>query len=162
MEKILDNVKKEIKQIAEQGINANNIDVLYKLIDIEKDIHEIKEKEGGSMMRRDYMDRDYGMPRTRGRDGRYMDRDSYNRDNYGHIGYDDRIYQYIDRIMEGANEYQYGKDRYRDGGTQDRMEDGLEKLMYAVCIFIESMMDFAETPEEKEIIRHHIQKIKTM
>ena len=120
MEKILDNVKKEIKQIAKQGINYNNIDVLYKLIDIEKDIHEIKEKEGGSIMRRDYMDRDYGMPRTRGRDGRYMDRDSYNRDNYGHIGYDDRIYQYIDRIMEGANEYQYGKDRYRDGGTHVR------------------------------------------
>ena len=48
------------------------------------------------------------------------------------------------------------------GGTQERMNEGLEKLMYATCVFIESMMDFAETPEEKEIIRRHIHKIKNM
>ncbi len=169
MDRILENVKKEIRQIGEQGINANNIDVLHKLVDIEKDIHEIKEKsqEGGqnSMMRGSYMDRDnYG---TRGRDGRYMDGRSYSdggwvaRGNY-RGGHDDRIYQHLDRIMEGADDYQYGRDRYRDSGSQDRMEEGLEKLMYALCVFIESMCDFAETPEEKEIIRRHVQKIKNL
>ena len=45
MEKILENVRKEIKEIEEQGINANNLEILYKLTDIEKDIYEIKEKE---------------------------------------------------------------------------------------------------------------------
>ena len=30
MERILENVQKEMKQIGEQGINDNNIDVLYK------------------------------------------------------------------------------------------------------------------------------------
>lgn len=177
MEKVLENVKKEIKQIGEQGINANNIDVLYKLIDIEKDIYKIKEKEGGkdSMMRGQYMDGGYG---ARGRGGRYSD-GGYNdysargggssnyRGEYGargnyRGGEDERIYQHLDRIMEGADEYQYGRSRYMDGGNQDRMEEGLEKLMYALCVFIESMCDFAETPEEKEIIRRHIQKMKGM
>lgn len=75
---------------------------------------------------------------------------------------DERMSQHLDRIMEGADAYQYGRDRYRDSGSQERMKEGLEKLMYAVCVFVESMADFAETPEEKEIIRKHIQKIKSM
>lgn len=170
MEKILDSIQKEMKQIEDQGINAGNIDILYKLVDIEKDIYEIKEKkeEGGKshMMRGGYMDRDSYGARMRDRGGRYMDRrDNYD-DGYGrggnYRGYDDRIYQHLDRIMEGADDYQYGRDRYRDSGSQDRMEEGLEKLMYALCVFIESMCDFAETPEEKEIIRRHVQKIKNL
>ena len=40
------------------------------------------------------------------------------------------------------------------------MKEGLEKLMYGICMFVETVMDFAETPEEKEIIRKHIQKMK--
>lgn len=154
MEKILDNVQSEIRQIGEQGINANNIDVLFKLVDIEKDIYEIKEKQkGGGSMMRGYFERDNYDSRSRDRGGRYMERPRMR---------DDRIYQHLDRIMEGADDYQYGRDRYRDNGSQDRMEEGLEKLMYAVCVFVESMCDFAETPEEKEIIRRHIQKIKNV
>lgn len=49
-----------------------------------------------------------------------------------------------------------------NGGDSERMYDGLEKLMYAICMFIESTMDFAESPEEKEIIRKHIQKLKNI
>ena len=175
MEKLLKNVQKEIEQISEQGISSGNLETLSKLIDIEKDIYEVKEKEqeeregGKSMMYGNYMDYNYG---ARGRDGRYMDgyypiRDRYD-DRYGRRGnyrgpeHDNRIYQHLDRMMEGADEYQYGRNRYMDGGTQERMNEGLEKLMYATCVFIESMMDFAETPEEKEIIRRHINKIKNM
>ena len=171
MEKLLKNVQKEIEQISEQGISSGNLDALSKLIDIEKDIYEVKEKEKEeregeqSMIYGNY----YG---ARGRDGRYMDgynpiRDRYD-ERYGRREYyrgpehDNRIYQHLDRMMEGADEYQYGRSRYMDGGTQERMNEGLEKLMYATCVFIESMMDFAETPEEKEIIRRHIHKIKNM
>jgi hypothetical protein len=45
------------------------------------------------------------------------------------------------------------------GGDESRVVEGLEKLMYAVCMLVESTMDFAETPTEKEIVRKHIQKI---
>ena len=76
MEKLLKNVQKEIEQISEQGISSGNLETLSKLIDIEKDIYEVKEKEqeekegGKSMMYGNYMDYNYG---ARGRDGRYMD-----------------------------------------------------------------------------------------
>jgi hypothetical protein len=42
------------------------------------------------------------------------------------------------------------------------MAEGLEKTMYAVCTLVESLMDSAETAEEKEIIRKHIEKIKNI
>lgn len=90
-----------------------------------------------------------GVPGSgRGRGGRYRG--------------DDRWNEHLDRIMDGADMYQYGRSRYRDGGDSERMYDGLEKLMYAICMFIESTMDFAESPEEKEIIRKHIQKLKNI
>ena len=41
-------------------------------------------------------------------------------------------------------------------GDESRVIEGLEKLMYAMCMFVESAMDFAETPQEKEVIRKHI------
>jgi hypothetical protein len=42
------------------------------------------------------------------------------------------------------------------------MHEGLDRLMYGICMLVESTMDFAETPQEKEIIRKHIQKIKNV
>lgn len=173
MDRVLENVKREIKEIGEQGINANNLDLLDKLVDIEKDIYEIKEKEGGlsSMEYGRYMDYGYNMPRNRmyedeyGARGNYRENGSYNDGNYYVRGYyrhgsDERMNQHLDRIMEGADAYQYGRERYRGGGNQERMKEGLEKLMYALCVFVESVTDFAETSEEKEIIRKHIQKMK--
>lgn len=173
MDRVLENVKREIKEIGEQGINANNLDLLDKLVDIEKDIYEIKEKEGGlsSMEYGRYMDYGRNMPRNGmyedeyGARGNYRENGSYNDGNYYVRGYyrqgsDERMNQHLDRIMEGADAYQYGRERYRGGGNQERMKEGLEKLMYALCVFVESVTDFAETSEEKEIIRKHVQKMK--
>lgn len=183
MDKILHHINKEIKEIAEQGLNSNNLEVLDKLVDIKKDIYEIEDLErgGGEMSYGNYMgyndNREYDYMirggRGRGLEGAYGARNGGNSrgygENYGYArggnyGYrnDERIRQHLDRIMEGADYYQYGRDRYMDGGDGQRMEEGLEKLMYAVCVFVESMYEFAETPEEKEIIRKHVQKIKGM
>ena len=168
MQKLLENAKKELKQIEEVGLNSGNLDNAYKLADIAKNICKLESIEGGDKrMRGGYMD-DYRDGRGGYRDGGYSNYD----DNYGRRGVpgsgrgryrgDDRWNEHLDRIMDGADMYQYGRNRYRDGGDNERMYDGLEKLMYAICMFIESTMDFAETPEEKEIIRKDIQKIKSI
>ena len=78
------------------------------------------------------------------------------------INMDPRMWDRLERIMDGADMYNYGRERYRGGDSEERMYDGLEKLMYALCTFVESTMDFAETPQEKEIIRKHIQKMAKM
>lgn len=173
MEKLFDNVKKELKQIEETGLNSGNIDNAYKLSSIAKNLYKIQkeDKEGMRRYTEDHYEnrgnyRDGGYRDGGYRDGMYPYEPMYGRrgmpDGRGRYRGDDRWNEHLNRIMEGADMYQYGRTRYRDGGDSERMYDGLEKLMYAICMFIESTMDFAESPEEKEIIRKHIQKIKNI
>ena len=102
----------------------------------------------------------------RGRvDYRYMTDRPYDDYSYGRRGGyrgNDRFREHLNRVIDGADMYEYGRERYMEGGSEERIYDGLEKLMYAVCTFVESTMDFAESAEEKEIIRKHIQKLKNI
>ena len=179
MHKLLENATKELKQIEDVGLNASNLDNAFKLASIAKDVHKIKkyerEEEESNMRYPNYergrYDGDYRPHRYREDewDGYFGDRpmhDDYARrtSSSGRMRYrsDDRINDHLDRIMDSADMYIYGRERYRDSGNSERVVEGLEKLMHSVCIFVESMMDFAETPEEKEVIRKHIQKMKSM
>lgn len=165
MRKLYTDICKEIDCIETQGINTSNIDNLFKLVDIAKDLIELDEKtdEEGNVMRYNrgrynddysYRDNYRGNYRNNGRDGygRMYD------ERYGHI--DERFYDRLDRITEALEDYMYGKDRYRDSGGTDRMKEGLDKVMYGVCTLVETIMDFSETPEEKEIVRKHIDKMR--
>lgn len=175
MDKILNDAKKELSQIEQVGLNAGNVDVATKMLSIIKNVGKIRKMEGEEM--REY--RDGGNYTYRGGDYEFTTRGrgNYRGDDYeGEYGrrgvpgsgrgryshYDDRMMERLDRIADGMEMYQYGRDRYRGGDSEERMTDGLEKMMYAVCTFVESAMDFAETPQEKEIIRKHIQKLAKM
>ena len=165
MRKLYTDICKEIDCIETQGISTSNIDNLFKMVDIAKDLIELDEKtdEEGNVMRYNrgrynddysYRDNYRGGSRNNGRDGygRMYD------ERYGHI--DERFYDRLDRITEALEDYMYGKDRYRDSGGTDRMKEGLDKVMYGVCTLVETIMDFSETPEEKEIVRKHIDKMR--
>ena len=178
MEKLYENIKKELKEIEQNGISASNIDTASKLIKMMKELCEIKEKEGKHM--RDYGNYRYDEYRNDYRDRDYMRRDYMGRDDYMNRGYDrdygrrvpgpmiryngndGRMRENVNRIVDGVEMYEYGKERYQHGDSEERIHEGLEKLMYAICMCVESMMDFAETPQEKEIIRKHIQKLRDM
>lgn len=181
MEKLMEMVKKELGEIENKGITANNLELVGKLSNIYKDLakgkhYEEESKQGGQEMT------EYGRYREGGGGGygtSYRDgyRDGYN-DGGGSGGYgaysdygrrgvpgsgrrysNSRMSEHIEKMREGADQYEYGRERYMHGGDESRVVEGLEKLMYAVCMLVESTMDFAETPAEKEIIRKHIQKI---
>lgn len=177
MNKLLEKVEKELGAIAEKGISSSNLETTFKLIDIYKDIKEAKyyqseideEKVGDYNMfqRRDsrgrYIEDGYN---ERGYDRGYNER-GYNdgrweaRGRYGNYPYlDERSERYMERMMEGMDAYNEGRDRYRHGDGESRMIDGIEMAMAAVCMFVESLADFAETPKEKEIIRKHLEKMK--
>lgn len=160
--------KKELEKIAEQGFTNSNLEIAYKLIDIVKDIKEIDEKEEGQYDRyngyRDNRDRYIGDMDYRNGDYRP---DGYRGSDYRGSSYpehrgNDRLNRNIDRIKEGADMYWYGRERYNAGGNKEQMNDSLENMMYAVCSLIESGMEIAETPEEKEIIRKHIRKLQNL
>ena len=184
MEKLMGMIKKELTEIENKGINASNLEMVSKLTNIYKDLakgkhYEEKDEEGGQEMPSYERYREGGgYGATSYRDGY---RDGYNDggsggsgggygaySEYGRRGVpgsgrgryrNSRMQEHIERMREGADEYEYGKERYMHGGDDSRVVEGLEKLMYAVCMLVESTMDFAETPAEKEIVRKHIQKI---
>lgn len=163
MHKLMEQIKKELVGIEEKGVNASNLELIGKLADIYKDLGEIEKMDkGGQEMQ------DYGRYRENYRDN-YRDGGYNARGNYREGGYNEgygrrysRMRDYMDRMMDGMDQYEYGKERYMHGGDDGRVMEGLEKLMYAMCMFVESAMDFAETPQEKEVIRKHIQKISRM
>lgn len=178
MDKLKEMVKKELDQIAEQGLTNTNLETTFKLVDILKDIGEIDEdkKERGEMgmpYRDNYGRGGYGRENySMYARGNY--RDSYNMpymyDNYGRSGNGGRyqhhgcehFFEKMDRMLDCLEEYVYSKGRYRDGGSGNKMVEDIEKTMYAVCALVESLMDSADTPEEKETIRKHIDKIKSI
>lgn len=170
MEKLRELIEKELKMVEEKGLTAANLESTSKLIDMYKDLEEVAGEKYGMYGYRDpdyrpnYGD-NYNMRQSYDRDDykkrydrQYMDGGNYNRGYYG--GYDSRMRNHIDRISEGAEMYEYGRDKYQHGGSESGMVDGLEKLMYALCTFVESTMDFAQSPQEKEIIRKHVNKIR--
>ena len=163
MHKLIEQIKKELKEIEEKGINASNLELIDKLAGIYKDLVKAESIEKGGQEMQDYgryRDGGYGTYR----DGGYNARGNYRDDGYNE-GYGrrySRMRDYMDRMVDGMDQYEYGKERYMHGGDDSRVMEGLEKLMYAMCMFVESAMDFAETPQEKEVIRKHLQKIGRM
>lgn len=173
MEELLRKVKKELENIGDKGLSSSNLDTTYKLIDIYKDIKEACYYE-------DQVENDTYGARGRGRGrGRYRDDDDYDNygrqgsgsgggrsngygGNYGHFPLDERTERQFDRMREGMYNYNEGKNRYRDGDSKQRMIDGVEMTMGAIVNFIESMVDFAETPSEKEIVRKYVDKLKNI
>ena len=173
MHKLKEQIKKELTEIETKGINASNLELISKLTDIYKDLDEIEQMEQGGQEMQDYgrYRENYGMYREgRGNyreDGNYRE-GGYNEGGYGRYNeggygrYNNRMRDHMNRMMDGMDEYEYGRERYRHSGDDSRIMEGLEKLMYAMCMFVESAMDFADTPQEKEIIRKHLHKISKL
>lgn len=143
MQELLHNVKKELETIGDKGLTSSNLDTAYKLIDIYKDIKEAEYYDNCS-------NSSYGTV--------YRGGDRYN-ESYPISERDER---YINRIKEGVHNYNEGRNRYRDGGSKERMIDGVDMAMGALVNFVEYMMDNVETAQEKEVVRKHIDKLKKL
>lgn len=180
MDKLIGKIEQELKTFEEQGITSGNLGTIGELADIYKDLLEAEEKKKGrgeyGMRYPREGTRNVYMPIYRGRgdyeyNGRMYGND-YMEDGYGRMNGRgggtyrhnpmEHLFDKLNRILEHMEEYIDGKDRYHAGAHQGHMAEGLEKTMYAVCTLVESLMDSAETAEEKEIIRKHIEKIKNI
>lgn len=162
-------LKKEIKKIKEQvateGIQNNNIEFLYKVIDVEKDLCEIEEKGGESMNYNEY--------------GRYNEggygREQYGREQYGIQGnFSGEGYgrrgryrgnNYMERMYNEYGRYEEGREQYNRGGNYNAKEDSMKSLEY----MLESMVDFvkmlhqeASSQEEVGLIKKYIKKLSEM
>ena len=154
-------VERIIKQITENGLQTANVELLYKLIDIHKDIENEKywkEKEEDSMYRgRDYfMDDSYNGGRSRDSRGRYMD-GSYGRRGVPGTGRGRyRGYDMIEEMGEHYGDYSEGRDNY---GNDRETEKSFDKMLQSLEDFTYLIMQEADSQDKIEKVRKTARKI---
>ena len=161
IDKAKEEVEKLIKQITESGLQVANVELLYKLIDIHKDMANeeyLKEKEEESMYRgRDYfMDDSYNGGRSRDSRGRYMD-GSYGRRGVPGTGKGRyRGYDMIEEMGEHYGDYSEGRDNY---GNDRETEKSFDKMLQSLEDFTYLIMQEADSQDKIEKVRKTARKI---
>lgn len=143
-----------IKEISEQQVQQGNIDFLYKLIDIKKDIVEIEKEE--NMMYRgygEYSEGNYGRRGVPGSGrGRYRE-NSYNaRGNY-------RGEQIMDDMREAYQEYSEGKENY---GADSATMESFQYMLKSFKDYFKHLKNEASSQEEMEMLQKTAREIGNM
>ena len=157
--KAKEEVEKLIKAATENGLQASNVQLLYQLIDIHKDIENEKywknKEEAMRYMRDDYGTEDYRGGRSRDSQGRFMG--------------DRRMTSYrgqrvLDEMYNGYRNYNDGKEEYNRGnyGARNETMRSLEGMLESVTDFIEMLQNDASSQEEVDMIKHYTRKISEM
>ena len=169
-EKLCEKVDEKINTILEQGIQAGNVDMLSKMVDIKKDIAKIKkeEKEMRYMMG-SYIDgrgENYGEydnycgGRRRDSRGRYMEGESYGRRGVPGTGRGRyRGYDMIEEMGEHYGNYSEGRDTY---GNDKETEKSFDKMLQSLEDFTYLIMQEADSQDKIEKVRRTARKISEM
>lgn len=162
-EKINEQIDKKINTILEQGIQAGNVDFLYKMVDIKKDMAEIKKEEEEMMYRagenydRNYGEGNYGR-RARDSRGRYME-GSYGRRGVPGTGRG----RYRGEEMMDEMAYHYGNySESSEYGAEGETMKSLEYMMQSVVEFVKMLQEDANSQEEMQLIKRYAKKIGEM
>lgn len=161
-DKVTNKVEEKINKIIDTGIQSENVDYLYKLIDIHKDLaNEDYWKCKKEVLKMRYRD-DYGMeygtgsygrrgvPGT-GR-GRYMARGNYRGG--------DMIEDMRDMYDEySENKEEYGRGNYR---AKDDTMKNLDYMLKSVVQFMQMLEEDADSEEEMQLIKKYARKISEM
>lgn len=165
-EKLCEKVDEKINTILEQGIQAGNVDMLSKMVDIKKDVAKMKkeEKEMRYMMGSyndgrggNYGEYDnYSGGRRRDSRGRYMEGESY-----GRRGYDTK---YRGHDMLDEMNYSYGaySDNNEYGNYGETSTKELKKMLDCNIALIEHLKKNAKSQEEIEIIDRKVQEMSRL
>ena len=160
-EKIVQQIESIIETFTDEGINSGNVDYLYKLVDIHKDLANEKywkTKEEDMKMR--YRE-NYGR-RSRDSRSRYMENVMYNRDNYGRDNY--RGEDMIDEMYENYGNYSESRDSYNRGnyGSKQETLDSLKYMLQSVVEFMGMLKQEAGSKEEVDLIKRYAQTLSDM
>ena len=141
-ESIKSEVEKILGDISNEGINRDNVDYVYKLVDVHKDLEqenywEVKKMYYGNYRRDGYDDMSYGRRR----------RDSSGR----HRGHD-----MIEDMRENYDRYSENR-RYGGKDTSESLEYMLESI---VC-FVE-MLEEDASEQDINLIRKYTRRIAEM
>ena len=154
-DEIKEKAEQAIKTVTEQGINNNNIDFLYKAVDIHKDLCNEKywKAKEEYYMYGNYDDMSYGRRGVKGTGrGRYRDGGSYGRRGVPGTGRG----RYRGEEMLDEMSYHYGN--YHNSGNYGAKEDSAYKMTEAFKEFGFSIAEELE-PNEKMMFKQAMQEI---
>lgn len=163
MEKLKEQVESQINSVIEEGVTPENVDYIYRLIDIHKDIANEeywKKKEEMYMYRNsgygNYGRDNYGRGRERDSRGRYKEGGSYGRNYRGE--------EMLDEMYKGYQGYSEGREEYGRGnyGAKDGTMKSLEYMLQSVTEFLEMLKQDANSQEEMQLILEYAKQIGEM
>ena len=166
IEKVNEQVVEKINSILKDGVKQTNVDYLYKLVDIHKDLaneeYWDKMKEEDTMRYRGYSDENYNEGGSYGR-RRRDSRGRYMEGGYGRRG-DYRGHEMIDEMQEHYGNYSEGKESYERGnyGAKQDTIKSLEYMLESVVDFIEMLKKDATSQEEVQLIKEYTKQISQM
>ena len=166
LDKLREETDKSMKRVLEQGVQTNNVDFLYKMIDIKKDIAEI-EKEEQEMMYGNYGNYgeyneggNYSGGRRRDSRGRYMESGSYGRRGVPGSGRG----RYRGEEMMDEMKYHYGN--YSDGmesyGADQETMKSFKYMLKAFKDYYKHLKQEASSQEEVKMLEDVAREISEM
>lgn len=169
IEKLKEPIEKEINEIIEQGIQHENLPILYQLVDIHKDLSNEeywKKKEESTMRYRYGNEGGYS-------EGGYSGRGSYNEGSYGRRGVPGtgrgryrggrgsgryRGEEMMDEMM-----YHYGN--YSESGqygAEGESMEALSNLMESAYEYFKELKENANSQDEVKMMEHYFKKMGQM
>ena len=167
IEKVTEEVDKSITRIMQQGVQTNNVDFLYKMIDIKKDIAEIK-KEEQEMMYGNYgnydnygeYDRSYNGGRRRDSRGRYMEGGSYGRRGVKGTGRGRyRGEEMMDEMAYHYGNYNEGREQY---GADEETLKSFEYMLKSFKDYYKHLKQEASSPQEVKMLEQTAEEMLEM
>ena len=163
-EEITQQIEEKIKEISTEKVNTSNVDYLYRLVDIHKDLkNEEYWKEKIDMYREGYGNydnySDYNGGRRRDSRGRYMEGESYGRRGVKGTGRG----RYRGEEMMDEMAYHYGN--YSEGsayGAEGEAMESLSNLMESAYEYFKDLKENANSPEEIKMMEHYFKKMGQM
>lgn len=162
IEKVTEEVDKSITRIMQQGVQTNNVDFLYKMIDIKKDIAEIKKEEQEMMYGNygKYDDMSYSGGRRRDSRGRYMEGGSYGRRGVPGTGrgrYSGE--EMMEDMMYHYGNYNEGREQY---GADEETMKSFKYMLKSFKDYYKHLKDEASSQQEVKMLEDVAREISEM
>lgn len=155
-EKLVQTTEKSIEKILKEGITTNNLEYLYKLVDIYKDAKEVENMNNYGNYGRGPGYDSYGRGNY-GEYGNYGNYGEYGRDSYSRRGYDMKYRgdDEMDRMRGEYGRYMESRNRYGAGEETDK---SFHYMVKALEDFIKVLHEEADTPQQKQMLNETLQK----
>lgn len=160
---LIEKIEQAIKTVAEQGLNNNNIDFLYKAVDIHKDLcneNYWKAKEEYYMYG-NYDDMSYGRRGVKGTGrGRYRDGGYYGRRGVPGTGRGRyRGEAMLEEMMEEYGNYSEGREMY--GADQDTLKS-FKYMLKSFKDYYKHLKEEASSQEEIQLLEQTAREMLEM